>query len=408
MPNNTIGKRSAKPTFYLVGGAVRDRLLGLPVKDRDWVVVGATPEWMLNQGYKPVGADFPVFIDPKTGEEYALARTERKTGRGYQGFTFYCAPEVTLAEDLQRRDLTINALAQSKDGEVIDLVGGQHDLQTRTLRHVSPAFIEDPLRVLRVARFFARYQPLGFVIADETLSLMRQLTQSGELEALTQERVLQELLKALETDAPQYFFMTLADIGALPILMPALANFLAHAPNKRLAFAALSEAVSRKLSINVRFACIAQGLAEEEQLETFCQTLKAPRDLLQLSHVTHILINFALHSEDWVASSVLNLLETTDAYRRPERFKEALSALQCNLNHLPNLPNAQKSKPENISKLFESAWAQTQNITGKSIMAAARARNETPPTGKAIGEAIAQQRVQIIEALLSKVQHSAG
>lgn len=205
---------------YLVGGAVRDGLLGLPIKDRDWVVVGATPQQMLDAGYQQVGRDFPVFLHPDSHEEYALARTERKSGSGYTGFTCYAAPDVTLEQDLLRRDLTVNAMAQDADGSLIDPYGGRHDLQQRILRHVSPAFGEDPLRVLRVARFAARYAHLSFRIADETLALMREMTDAGELAHLTPERVWKETESALGTRNPQVFFQTLRDCGALKVLFP--------------------------------------------------------------------------------------------------------------------------------------------------------------------------------------------
>ncbi|RRA40172.1 multifunctional CCA tRNA nucleotidyl transferase/2'3'-cyclic phosphodiesterase/2'nucleotidase/phosphatase, partial [Cronobacter sakazakii] len=200
---------------YLVGGAVRDALLGLPVKDKDWVVVGATPAEMLALGYQQVGKDFPVFLHPQTHEEYALARTERKSGQGYTGFTCYAAPDVTLEQDLQRRDLTINAIAQDDSGEFIDPYHGRDDLKARLLRHVSPAFNEDPLRVLRVARFAARYAHLGFRIAPETLSLMREMAENGELEYLTAERVWKETESALTTRNPQIYFLMLRECGAL-------------------------------------------------------------------------------------------------------------------------------------------------------------------------------------------------
>ncbi|MGH8400250.1 MAG: multifunctional CCA addition/repair protein, partial [Gammaproteobacteria bacterium] len=199
---------------YLVGGAVRDRLLGLPVKERDYVVVGATPADMAARGFKPVGKDFPVFLHPESNEEYALARTERKTARGYHGFEFHAAPDVTLEDDLRRRDLTINAIAEDKHGALIDPYHGQHDLEARVLRHVSPAFAEDPVRVLRVARFAARFAPLGFRLADETLVLMRQMTDDGEVDALVAERVWQETAKALQTQTPSVFFTTLRECGA--------------------------------------------------------------------------------------------------------------------------------------------------------------------------------------------------
>jgi tRNA nucleotidyltransferase (CCA-adding enzyme) len=208
---------------YLVGGAVRDALLGLPVKDKDWVVVGATPK-MLDAGYQQVGRDFPVFLHPQSREEYALARTERKSGSGYTGFTCYAAPDVTLEQDLLRRDLTINALAQDNQGHIIDAYGGQDDLRNRILRHVSPAFSEDPLRVLRVARFAARYAHLSFRIADETMALMTAMTDAGELEHLTPERVWKETENALTTRNPQVFFQVLRDCGALKVLFPEIDN----------------------------------------------------------------------------------------------------------------------------------------------------------------------------------------
>lgn len=206
--------------IYKVGGAVRDRLLGRPVSERDWVVVGASAEQMLERGYRPVGADFPVFLHPQTGEEYALARTERKSGRGYGGFTFHASPEVTLEQDLIRRDLTVNAMAEDDAGNLIDPYGGQQDLQARVLRHVSPAFAEDPLRVLRVARFAARYAPLGFCVASETLALMHQLAESGELSALTPERSWKEISRALMEARPDVFIQVLRDCGALAALLP--------------------------------------------------------------------------------------------------------------------------------------------------------------------------------------------
>ena len=206
--------------IYKVGGAVRDRLLGRAVEDIDYVVVGATPEQMQAQGFRPVGADFPVFLHPKTGAEYALARTERKSGVGYGGFTFHTDPSVTLEEDLIRRDLTINAMAEDAHGALVDPYGGQQDLAARVLRHVSPAFAEDPLRVLRVARFAARFAPLGFRIAEETLQLMRELADSGELQALTAERVWKETSRALMEERPDVYFRTLHSCGALRVLLP--------------------------------------------------------------------------------------------------------------------------------------------------------------------------------------------
>src|SRR5690606_36367740 len=206
--------------FYKVGGAVRDRLLGRPVSDTDWVVVGASAEAMQAQGFRPVGSDFPVFLHPDSGEEYALARTERKSGRGYGGITFHASPEVSLEEDLIRRDLTVNAMAEDDHGRLIDPYHGQRDLKARVLRHVSPTFAEDPLRVLRVARFAARYAPLGFSVAEPTLELMRQLAESGELAALTPERTWKEISRALLEPRPDIFIQVLRDCGALAALLP--------------------------------------------------------------------------------------------------------------------------------------------------------------------------------------------
>ena len=208
------------PQIYRVGGAVRDELLGLPVHDIDYVVVGATPEWLTDQGYRQVGHEFPVFLHPETQAEYALARTERKQGAGYHGFICDFHPDVSLEADLERRDLTINAMAKADDGALIDPYGGQQDLADRLLRHVSPAFAEDPLRVLRVARFAARFHSLGFRVANDTLALMRELEESGELALLTPERVWQETERALMSDAPQIYFQVLRDCGALKICFP--------------------------------------------------------------------------------------------------------------------------------------------------------------------------------------------
>ena len=205
---------------YLVGGAVRDKLLGLPVTERDWVVVGASPEEMLRRGFKAVGKDFPVFLHPRTKEEYALARTERKTGPGYRGFAFHAAPDVTLEQDLARRDLTINAIAETTDGELVDPFGGKRDLEQRLLRHVSPAFAEDPVRILRLARFAARYHRLGFKVAPETMALCQRMVAAGEVDALVPERVWQELAKALMEPSPEVFITVLRECGALARLMP--------------------------------------------------------------------------------------------------------------------------------------------------------------------------------------------
>jgi tRNA nucleotidyltransferase/poly(A) polymerase len=306
---------------YLVGGAVRDGLLGLPVKDKDWVVVGATPQQMLDAGYQQVGRDFPVFLHPQSHEEYALARTERKSGSGYTGFTCYAAPDVTLEQDLLRRDLTVNALAQDDNGTIIDPYGGRADLQNRLLRHVSPAFGEDPLRVLRVARFAARYAHLSFRIADETLTLMRDMTAAGELEHLTPERVWKETEGALGTRNPQVFFQTLRDCGALKVLFPEIDSLYGvPAPEKwhpeidTGVHTLMTLTMSAMLSpeIDIRFATLCHDLgkgltpkhlwprhhghgpAGVKLVEQLCLRLKVPnemRDLAKLVAEFHDLIH---------------------------------------------------------------------------------------------------------------------
>jgi len=257
--------------IYLVGGAVRDALLGLPVKDKDWVVVGATPQAMLDAGYQQVGRDFPVFLHPQSRQEYALARTERKSGVGYTGFICHADPDVTLEDDLQRRDLTINALAQDEQGHIVDAYGGKQDLQNRILRHVSPAFSEDPLRVLRVARFAARYAHLNFRIADETMALMTSMTDAGELEHLTPERVWKETENALTTRNPQVYFQVLRDCGALKVLFPEVdALFGVPAPAKWHpeidtgihTLMTLSMAAMLSPEVDVRFATLCHDLAK--------------------------------------------------------------------------------------------------------------------------------------------------
>jgi tRNA nucleotidyltransferase (CCA-adding enzyme) len=308
--------------IYCVGGAVRDELLGLPVKDRDYVVVGATPEQMVRLGYKPVGRDFPVFLHPETHEEYALARTERKTARGYHGFEFYAAPDVTLEQDLARRDLTINAIAKDACGNIIDPFGGVADLKAGILRHVSPAFAEDPVRILRVARFAARY---GFVIAPETLALMRRMVQSGEADALVPERAWQEIARGLMEPQPSRMFEALRTCGALARVAPELAALWDDEPKGEQASAALDAAARANAPLAVRFAALARAL-DPWAVEALARRLKVPaecRDLALLAarHANALQDGAALEPE-----SVLELLNATDAWRRPERFAELLSA----------------------------------------------------------------------------------
>lgn len=334
---------------YLVGGAVRDALLNLPVKDKDWVVVGASPEEMLSQGYEQVGRDFPVFLHPETHQEYALARTERKSGSGYTGFVCYSAPDVTLEQDLQRRDLTINAIAQDEQGRLYDPYGGKADLDQRLLRHVSAAFNEDPLRVLRVARFAARFAHLNFVVAEETQALMRWMAESGELNTLTPERVWKETEKALETRNPQVYFQVLRDCGALAVLFPELDNLYGvpapakwHPEIDTGIHTLMTLAIAAQLSpdIAVRFATLfhdvgkaltppekwpshhGHGPAGVPLVAAVCQRLRVPnaiRDLALLVTEFHDLVHTV---ERQSAETLVALFDRIDAWRKPQRVEQ--------------------------------------------------------------------------------------
>ncbi len=309
---------------YVVGGAVRDELLGLPVVDRDWVVVGATPEEITALGFRPVGRDFPVFLHPDTHEEYALARTERKSGRGYKGFTVYSAPDVTLEADLARRDLTINAMARSPDGQLVDPFGGQKDLRAGVLRHVGEAFAEDPVRILRVARFAARFQ---FRVADETMELMRRMVSGGEADFLVAERVWQEFARGLLEPHPQAMFRVLEDCGALERLAPELHAMIAGDARDAV-FAALDRAAREAAPLPVRFALLAwfAGADCEAAFSALGNRLRAPmeeRELAILVCRCREGIAQAAHAD---AVEQLALLKRADAFRRKERFEELLLA----------------------------------------------------------------------------------
>ncbi len=338
---------------YLVGGAVRDQLLNRKVFDRDWVVVGASVDDMLKQGYLPVGKDFPVFLHPKTHEEYALARTERKTHAGYTGFTVYADPSVTLEEDLARRDLTINAMAQDDNGHVIDPYGGQNDLQQGLLRHVSDAFIEDPVRILRIARFAARY---GFSVAPETMVLMQAMVANGEVDALVAERVWQELAKALMEPKPELFFEVLRACGALAVLMPEVdalwgvpqrADYHPEVDTGIHTMMVLQQSVQQGLSLPQRFAALTHDLGKAKTpehilprhhghdhaglppLEALAKRLRVPSDCYELAKMTvreHILIHSV---NELKAKTVLTLLMRCDVIRRPQRFLDMLAVCQA-------------------------------------------------------------------------------
>jgi len=302
---------------YLVGGAVRDKLLGLPVHEHDWVVVGASPQQLLDLGYQPVGKDFPVFLHPSSKEEYALARTERKSGPGYTGFDCYAHPDVTLEQDLLRRDLTVNAIAQDNNGDLIDPFGGRLDLQNKVLRHVSQAFVEDPLRVLRLARFMARYAHLGFSIAPETMALAQQLSASGELQTLPAERLWRELEKSLQAPSPQYFFTTMAATGAADVLLPELTPLDATSADH------LQQAAATSAPVAVSFALLF-ARRDPEQTQTLCQRLKCPGQVRELALLVS---RYARDPSNWrQPEAILTLLEQLDAFRRGQRFE---LFLQC-------------------------------------------------------------------------------
>lgn len=373
---------------YLVGGAVRDQLLGLPVKDRDWIVVGANPATLLSLGYQQVGKDFLVFLNPKTKEEYALARTERKSSAGYTGFICDFSPTITLEQDLIRRDLTINAMAQSEDGEIIDPYGGKQDLENRILRHISPAFSEDPLRVLRVARFAARYHSLGFKIASETLSLMVELAQSGELQHLTAERVCLETEKALNEKNPEIYFETLHKTGALSVLFPEIdalygvPNPVKHHPEVDSfihTMLVLKQAVNlteNNPTLNksaVRFAAICHDLGKaltpqnilphhygHEQAgikptRALCKRLKVPSYYQELAEMTcefhtHIHKAFELRAE-----TVITLFNRFDVWRKPQRFQEFLQVCLADTRGRTGFENKDYPQIDYINQLLHAA-----------------------------------------------------
>ena len=322
---------------YVVGGAVRDALLGIPVKDHDHVVVGATPEEMVKAGFRPVGKDFPVFLHPRTQEEYALARTERKTAPGYHGFSFHAAPDVTLEQDLVRRDLTINAMAQDEDGNIVDPHGGRRDLEARLFRHVSEAFAEDPVRILRIARFAARLPE--FTVAEETNALMRQMVQAGEVDALVPERVWQELARGLMEIKPSRMLAVLRDCGALARILPELD------PDAHL-MQAIDAAAGHAYPLEVRFAVLMLALGNSapglQALAEVCKRLKAPNECRDLALMTAREQGNLAGAEALTAQDIVALFERCDGFRKPERFVQMLLAFGCHARdaasaaHLPD------------------------------------------------------------------------
>jgi tRNA nucleotidyltransferase (CCA-adding enzyme) len=305
---------------FLVGGAVRDELLGIAGGDRDFVVVGATPEEMVRAGFRPVGKDFPVFLHPQTNEEYALARTERKTARGYKGFQVYAAPDVTLEQDLARRDLTINAMARDEAGRLVDPYGGAKDLAARVLRHVGAAFVEDPVRVLRVARFAARF---GFEVAPETMALMREMVAAGEVDALVPERVWQEIARGLAEDEPGRMFAVLAECGALERVLPEWRSL-----DSQRSLRALACAAARHFPLPVRYAVLFAG-ATPEVVESASARLRAPNDCRDLARMVAAHAATIERTRTLGAGVLLSLFEAADAFRRPDRFVSLLEAADC-------------------------------------------------------------------------------
>jgi tRNA nucleotidyltransferase (CCA-adding enzyme) len=402
--------------IYLVGGAVRDELLGLPLRERDWVVVGAEPQELLDQGFRPVGKDFPVFLHPQTNEEYALARTERKTGPGYRGFATRFSPDVTLEQDLERRDLTLNAMAKDVEtGELIDPFGGERDLRARVLRHVSPAFVEDPVRVLRAARFAARFAPLGFTIAPETMALMREIAASGELNALVAERVWQELHKTLQMPAPWKFFEVLREANALAIVFPEIdALFGVPQPEKwhpeidagLHTLMVLEQACRLSTDPIVRFAALVHDLgkgttppdewprhiAHEHRsvplIEKMCARLRIPnafRDLAVLVGRHHLVMHKA---NEVRPGTLVDLLEQLDAFRRPERVEQFVIACEADARGRKGLENRDYPQSELVRRAHAAARA-------VSLTEAERAGLN----GEQIAQKIREARVRAVAAL---------
>ena len=364
---------------YLVGGAVRDELLGRPVAERDWVVVGATPEEMERLGYRAVGREFPVFLHPDTKEEYALARLERKTGPGYRGFATEFSPDVSLEQDLRRRDLTINAMARSAAGTLIDPYGGRNDLQQRQLRHVSPAFAEDPVRVLRVARFAARFADLGFQVAAATRTLMQAMVVNGEVTALVPERVWREMERALGEPTPEAFFDTLQDCGALRVVLPEL-----HwEPSDR---EPLRAAVRVTPDASVRFAALMAGTAVQG-IETLCERLRVPNPYRELALLCARLQDRIEEALSLDASGLLELLEGADAFRRPERFGRLM------------LSSAARSGAPEAQALLKNAAAAAAQVA----LDAARMRELKGP---AIAAALRAARIERLQRFQSERRRS--
>lgn len=405
--------------IYLVGGAVRDKLLDLPIGERDWVVVGATPEEMLQRGFKQVGKDFPVFLHPETKEEYALARTERKTGKGYYGFTTDTSKTVTLEEDLLRRDLTINAIAETPEGKIIDPFHGKEDIKDKLFRHVSPAFSEDPVRILRVARFAARLGPLGFKVADETRELMRNMVLSGEIDALVPERVWQELSRALGEPDPTQFFGVLKTCGALERLWPDLDKLCGipqpaqHHPEIDTGIhvmMALKKAVQLTDDKMVRFAVVCHDLGkgktpenewpshrghEEEGvplIKAFCDRYRVPNEYKELAIMVS---RFHLHchkANELRANTLLSVLEKMDAFRKPERLERFLLACEADARGRLNRESLPYPQAQKMREAYQAAKA----VDVKPLI-------DSGLEGIKLGERLHQERVKAISKIRNEL-----
>ena len=405
--------------FYVVGGAVRDALLGLPATDRDWVVVGATLQQLLDQGYKPVGKDFPVFIHPKTGEEVALARTERKLGPGYHGFSFHAAPDVTLEQDLLRRDLTINAMARAEDGTLTDPCGGQADVRNRVFRHVSDAFSEDPVRLLRLARLAARFA--DFSVAPQTQVLLRQMVDAGEVDALVPERVWQELSRGLMAQRPSRMFEVLRSCGALARLLPEVDRLWGvpqppeHQPEVDTGvhlMLVLDCCARLQAQLAVRWACLGHDLGKgttprdewprhhghegrsAKLARSLAERLRVPTDCRELADVVAREHGHVHASGTLGAAALLRLFERCDAMRRPERFGDVLLACECDARGRTGLEDRRYAPAAHLPGLLQAALG----VDTGTIAADAMARGQSGP---AIGQAIQAARVAALQAALN-------
>ena len=404
--------------IYLVGGAVRDRLLNLPSRDHDWVVTGATPQQMTELGYKPVGRDFPVFLHPQTKEEYALARTEKKSGHGYHGFIFHTAEDVTLEEDLARRDLTINAMAEDDDGNIIDPYGGQEDLQNRILRHVSGAFIEDPVRLLRIARYASRFSKFGFTIAQETQELLKKIVSSGEIDELVAERVWNEISSALDEDTPSMFFLTLRQCNALAVLLPEI-DCLFGVPQAVRHHPEIDTGIHTMMVIDmaarlggnnaVRFASLCHDLgkgrtptsqlpghiAHEAKgvalISKLCERLRIPTGHRQIAELVCKYHTHCHRATELRISTILKVLESLDAFRRPQRLDDFL--LACEADSRGRLGFEEISYPQ--ADIFRLSFKAAKQVEVKDLVSSGA-------TGKQINKQLNSRRIKAIAAVLDK------